>query len=128
MVPKARVIVVILVVSNCYRRDAKWAWDSGVANPGEFDPGTAEYGAARNYLPIWVVWITCKMGDDGTEYKARLNVVDNKVIVVEVRDTADPAQLSVVSTLDIPGTVQLSDVAVDGHYALVVGNTGPAAM
>ena len=39
-------------------------------------------------------------------------------------NTSNPAQLAVAGTLDIPGTVQLSEIAVDGNYALVVGNTG----
>ena len=41
-----------------------------------------------------------------------------------VVNTSNPAQLAVAGTLDIPGTVQLSEIAVDGNYALVVGNTG----
>ncbi len=44
-----------------------------------------------------------------------------QVIVV---DTSNPAQLAEVTSLSIPGTVQLSEIAVDGDYALVVGNTG----
>jgi uncharacterized membrane protein len=44
---------------------------------------------------------------------------------VDVVDTSDPTQLAVVGTpLQIPSTVQLSDIAIDGNYALVVGNTG----
>ena len=39
-------------------------------------------------------------------------------------NTSDPAQLSEVGYLDIPGTVQLEDVAISGKVALVVGNTG----
>ena len=39
-------------------------------------------------------------------------------------DTSDPAHLSEVGSLDIPGTIQLQDVAISGDEALVVGNTG----
>ncbi len=39
-------------------------------------------------------------------------------------NTSDPADLSEVGSLDIPGTVQLTDVAISGNEALVVGNTG----
>jgi hypothetical protein len=82
-VPKAPVIAVTLVVSYRYRRYTEWAWDSDVADPGEVDPCTAQDSAARNYFTIGIVRMICKMRDDGAEYKARLYVVDNKVIVVE---------------------------------------------
>ncbi len=39
-------------------------------------------------------------------------------------DTSDPTDLSEVGSLDIPGTVQLEDIAISGNEALVVGNTG----
>jgi uncharacterized membrane protein len=44
-----------------------------------------------------------------------------RVLVV---NTADPANLTVAGTLNIPGTVDTQAIAVDGHYALVVGSTG----
>ena len=39
-------------------------------------------------------------------------------------NTSDPSQLAVAGTLDIPGTEELSEIAIDGNDALVVGNTG----
>src|SRR5262249_7549802 len=44
-----------------------------------------------------------------------------RVLVV---DYSDPTNLSVLNEVDIPGTVQLLDVAVQGNRALVVGSTG----
>src|SRR5262249_34139793 len=39
-------------------------------------------------------------------------------------DYSDPSKLSVLGTLDVPGTVHLLDVAVQGDRALVLGSTG----
>ncbi len=44
-----------------------------------------------------------------------------RVLVV---DYSDPTNLSVLGEVDIPGTVQVVGVAVQGNRALVVGNTG----
>jgi uncharacterized repeat protein (TIGR01451 family) len=44
-----------------------------------------------------------------------------RVLVV---DYSDPATLSVLGEVDIPGTVQVVDVAIQGNRALVVGSTG----
>jgi uncharacterized membrane protein len=44
-----------------------------------------------------------------------------RVLIV---NTADPTHLSLAGTLDIPGTVQLQGIAVQGNRALVVGSTG----
>ena len=44
-----------------------------------------------------------------------------RVLVVDYSDPTDPTDLSEV---DIPGTYQILDVAVQGNQALVVGRTG----
>ena len=41
-----------------------------------------------------------------------------------VLDTSDPTNPSVLDEVDIPGTVQVLAVAVQGNRALVVGSTG----
>lgn len=42
---------------------------------------------------------------------------------VHVVDYSNPANLSVTHDLNIPGTVQVLDIAIQGHFALVVGST-----
>ncbi|HQU41768.1 MAG TPA: cadherin-like domain-containing protein, partial [Pirellulales bacterium] len=44
--------------------------------------------------------------------------------VVQVVNDSNPSGLSLVTTLDIPGTVHLLAVAIDGNQALVVGSSG----
>src|SRR5262249_50250392 len=44
-----------------------------------------------------------------------------RVLVV---DDSNPTQLSVLREVDIPGTVQVVDVAIQGKRALVAGSTG----
>src|SRR5207244_1733970 len=41
-----------------------------------------------------------------------------------VVDTTNPTHPSTLTTLDIPGTLELAGVAVQGNRALVVGTTG----
>jgi hypothetical protein len=70
MVPKARVIVVTLVVSYRYRRHTERTWDSDVADRGELDACTVQDRAARNYFKTGIVRLICKMRDDASEHKA----------------------------------------------------------
>ena len=44
--------------------------------------------------------------------------------VVRVIDYSDPANLSQIRKVTIPGTVQVLEIAVEGNRALVVGSTG----
>ncbi len=44
--------------------------------------------------------------------------------VVRVIDYSDPANLSQIRQVTIPGTVQVLEIAVEGNRALVVGSTG----
>jgi hypothetical protein len=57
---------------------------------------------------------TTSSGGDWSSGTGRLLIVN----------TSNSADLSEVGYLDIPGTVQLTDVAISGNEALVVGNTG----
>jgi uncharacterized membrane protein len=50
----------------------------------------------------------------------------NAVGRVLVVDYSNPNKLSLVRELDIPGTVNLFDIAVQGNRALVIGNSGGA--
>jgi hypothetical protein len=81
-------------------------------SPGGGD--NPEHGGVLVNDNLAYVASTTSSGGDWSSGTGRLLIVN----------TSDPADLSEVGYLDIPGTVELTDVAISGNEALVVGNTG----
>ena len=73
-----------------------------------------EHGGVLVNDDLAYVASTTSSGGDWSQGTGRLLIVN----------TSNPADLSEVGYLNIPGTVQLTDVAISGDEALVVGNTG----
>jgi len=50
--------------------------------------------------------------------------IDEGVGEVLVVDTSDPSKPKLVGSVDIPGTIHLQGIALDGNQAVVIGSTG----
>lgn len=88
--------------------------DSLFNNRGPLDGGdTWQLGGTFANDTIAYIASTTSVGGNTQSGTGRILVVD----------TADPADLKLVKSVEIPGTVYLQDVAVQGNLALAVGST-----
>ena len=91
----------------------------GVLFPGNNNPNslTNQFGATIVNDQIAYIASTTTNGGSTQDGVGRVLVVDY----------SDPTNLTDLGEVDIPGTYQILDVAVQGNQALVVGRTGGAA-